>query len=192
MGLKNSIPENKKTTSSTTQKLGATPEVASSSLAEENSNTLLKNSDELEGASAVNTDDSEIEFDYRKIEERKNAFEAEMEAENAIHRADMEKIRRNRELLDEENSIRMNPSEPRIVEVEGIIQENQNVLFTRRDAEEDNLSISSSLLMNINNEFKTVFVEDDAVIRLGAQELTNKDEFPLLFIDEILKDTSEL
>ncbi|ULT91073.1 hypothetical protein L3Y34_008988 [Caenorhabditis briggsae] len=192
MRLKNSIPENKKTTSSTTQKLGATPEVASSSLAEENSNTLLKNSDELEGASAVNTDDSEIEFDYKKIEERKNAFEAEMEAENAIHRADMETIRRNRELLDEENSIRMNPSEPRIVEVEGIIQENQNILFTRRDAEEDNLSISSSLLMNINNEFKTVFVEDDAVIRLGAQELTNRDEFPLLFIDGILKDTSEL
>ncbi|PIC28477.1 hypothetical protein B9Z55_020375 [Caenorhabditis nigoni] len=180
MGQKTSLPENKETSSSTTPELGATPEIASSNLAE----------DELENVSAANKNDSEVEFDYRKVEERQNEFEAEMERENEVHRAEMETIRRNTLLLDEENRIRMNPIGPMIAEVEIIIKKNRNVLFTSREAEEENRKISS-LLNSTNNEFKTVYVEDDAVIRLGVKELTSKEEFPLLFIDGHLKDTSE-
>ncbi|PIC28478.1 hypothetical protein B9Z55_020376 [Caenorhabditis nigoni] len=84
----------------------------------------------------------------------------------------------------------MSSSGPRIAKVERIVQENPIVLFVLSYAHKENDGILT-ILKTMKTEFKTIYVDENVRIRLGVQEYTGKEEFPLLFIGGQLKDISE-
>ncbi|PIC28473.1 hypothetical protein B9Z55_020373 [Caenorhabditis nigoni] len=71
--------------------------------------------------SKTDMDLMEYEFNYKRSKEKQKAFEDEQQKENSVHQTEIEEQRRKRELLDEENDIRMQPSGPRIANVERIV-----------------------------------------------------------------------
>ncbi|UMM36842.1 hypothetical protein L5515_008820 [Caenorhabditis briggsae] len=126
----------------------------------------------------------------KKIEERQKPFEEEQQNENKAFETEMEEKRRNRELLDKENDIRMRSSGPRIAEVKRIVQENSIVLFVLSYAHKENDFILT-VFNKMKRNFEAIYVEEDDQIRLGVKEYTGKERFPLLFINGQLRDIND-